>query len=74
LYQDRLGTNIGKADKKARRFLYRISEYTFDVDFLDNHDTGTYESIPLYVQNGGGYSEIDGKKTHGGGFVRPLLI
>ena len=32
-----------------------------DVDFLDNHDTGTYESIPLYVQNGGGYSEIDGK-------------
>ena len=64
---------MGKAEKQAA-FSCRISEYTFDVDFLDNHDTGTYESIPLYVQNGGGYSEIDGKKTHGGGFLRPLLV
>lgn len=38
---------------------YRISEYTFDVDFLQNHDTGTKESIAIYVQNGGGYSEAD---------------
>ena len=33
------------------------------VDFLDNHDTGSKESIPLYVQNGGGYSELDGEKS-----------
>eukprot|EP01043_Picozoa_sp_COSAG02_P039312 COSAG02_NODE_3094_length_7380_cov_2.503089_9_plen_159_part_00 len=32
------------------------------VDFLDNHDSGTKESIPLYVQNGGGYSELDAEK------------
>ena len=45
---------------------YRISEYTFDVDFLQNHDTGTSESIAIYVQNGGGYSEADGAKKAGG--------
>lgn len=36
---------------------YRISEYTFDVDFLDNHDGANIGAIPAYVQNGGAMNE-----------------
>eukprot|EP00746_Dinoflagellata_sp_MGD_P065272 gnl/MRDRNA2_/MRDRNA2_27201_c0_seq1.p1 gnl/MRDRNA2_/MRDRNA2_27201_c0~~gnl/MRDRNA2_/MRDRNA2_27201_c0_seq1.p1 ORF type:complete len:481 (+),score=78.77 gnl/MRDRNA2_/MRDRNA2_27201_c0_seq1:63-1505(+) len=33
------------------RFLnvYRISEYSFDVDFLENHDSASLEAMPLYI-------------------------
>jgi hypothetical protein len=29
--------------------MYRISEYSFDVDFLDNHDSASVEALPLYL-------------------------
>ena len=29
---------------------YRISEYSFDVDFLRNHDSASQEAAPLYLQ------------------------
>ena len=28
---------------------YRISEYSFDVDFLENHNAASVEAIPLYL-------------------------
>ena len=36
---------------------YRISEYTMDVDFLENHDAASLDAIPVYVQNGGAMNE-----------------
>lgn len=29
--------------------VYRISEYSFDVDFLQNHDAATIDAMPLYL-------------------------
>ena len=29
--------------------VYRISEYSFDVDFLRNHDTASVDAMPLYL-------------------------
>ena len=29
---------------------WRISEYTFDVDFLQNHDAAEAKTLPLYIQ------------------------
>eukprot|EP00931_Biecheleriopsis_adriatica_P017522 TRINITY_DN12546_c0_g1_i2.p1 TRINITY_DN12546_c0_g1~~TRINITY_DN12546_c0_g1_i2.p1 ORF type:complete len:400 (-),score=43.34 TRINITY_DN12546_c0_g1_i2:190-1389(-) len=29
--------------------VYRISEYSFDVDFLSNHDAASVEAMPLYL-------------------------
>jgi hypothetical protein len=31
---------------------FRVAEFTFDPDFLPNHNTATLESLALYVQNG----------------------
>lgn len=31
--------------------VYRISEYQFQPDFLDNHDAGDIDSIPIYVMD-----------------------
>ena len=36
---------------------WRISEYTFDVDFLQNHDAGDNQTLPLYVQYSGAINE-----------------
>jgi hypothetical protein len=32
-----------------RMRVYRISEYSFDVDFLRNHDAASIEAMPLYL-------------------------
>lgn len=32
--------------------LYRISEYTFDIDFLQNHNSADLESMGIYVYHG----------------------
>ena len=29
--------------------VYRISEYSFDVDFLANHDSASVDAMPLYL-------------------------
>jgi hypothetical protein len=31
--------------------VYRISEYQFQPDFLDNHDAGDIDSIPIYIMD-----------------------
>ena len=36
---------------------YRIAEFTFEPDFLENHDAANKECMPIYVQNGGGVNE-----------------
>mmetsp|Transcript_6448 Transcript_6448/g.11882 ORF Transcript_6448/g.11882 Transcript_6448/m.11882 type:complete len:432 (+) Transcript_6448:723-2018(+) len=38
-------------EKSSRRWQrsYRISEYSFDVDFLANHDSATIDAMPLYL-------------------------
>lgn len=36
---------------------YRVSEYTFDVDFLENHDAANQAAMPVYFQNGGALNE-----------------
>ena len=36
---------------------WRISEYTFDVDFLQNHDAADARTLPLYVMNSGAINE-----------------
>ena len=38
---------------------WRIAEFTWDPDFLTNHDAATQEAIALYVQNGGAKNESD---------------
>lgn len=39
------------ADSNSSSFLrvYRISEYSFDVDFLENHDAASADAMPLYL-------------------------
>jgi len=44
---------------------YRISEYSFEVDFLRNHDSASIEAIPLYLMtcaDGHNCSPWDAKK------------
>jgi len=48
---------------------YRISEYTFDVDFLENHDAASKEAMPLYYQNGGAINETEIETTGGGNWT-----
>jgi len=38
---------------------YRIAEFTFDPDFLGNHDGANRMAMPVYVQNRGGVNETD---------------
>ena len=38
---------------------YRISEYTMDVDFLQNHDAASQGAMPVYAQNGGAMNETE---------------
>jgi len=44
---------VAKAEsaRSASMFMraYRISEYAFDVDFLENHDGASVEAMPLYL-------------------------
>ena len=44
---------------------YRISEYTMDVDFLENHDAASLGAIPVYVQNGGAMNETQIERDDG---------
>lgn len=46
---------------------YRISEYNFDVDFLENHDgCGDRRAMAAYVQNGGAMNESAIERYEGG--------
>lgn len=36
--------------------MYRISEYTFDIDFLQNHNSADEDSMGVYVYHGTPYS------------------
>ena len=45
---------------------YRISEYQFDVDFLENHDGASLGAMPAYVQNGGAMNESAIERYAGG--------
>ena len=38
---------------------YRISEYTMDVDFLQNHGAASKGAMPVYAQNGGAMNETE---------------
>lgn len=38
---------------------WRIAEFSWDPDFLTNHDAASQEAIALYVQNGGAKNESD---------------
>ena len=44
---------------------YRISEYTMEVDFLENHDAASLGAIPVYVQNGGAMNETEIERADG---------
>lgn len=45
---------------------FRISEFTFDPDFLENHDAASKLSMPIYVQNHGGVNESEYATGPGG--------
>eukprot|EP01052_Picozoa_sp_SAG31_P044076 SAG31_NODE_7557_length_1655_cov_1.075835_1_plen_363_part_10 len=53
---------------------YRISEFADSVDFLENHDAASKGSMPLYIQNGGGYDERDGEKNAGGNHTMDMCL
>ena len=44
-------TTPSSRNKTTTSFMrvYRISEYSFDVDFLRNHDTASVDAMPLYL-------------------------
>lgn len=51
--------------------MYRISEYSFEVDFLENHDAASVNAMPLYLMTcdpEGGCSPWDTKDTLPAGF------
>ena len=45
---------------------YRASEYSFDVDFLQNHDAASFAAMPVYLQNGGAINETALERSGGG--------
>lgn len=45
---------------------FRISEYTFEVDFLQNHDAASPLAMPVYIQNNGGMNETSIEHYNGG--------
>lgn len=47
----KLDTAVGVASDPGLKTMkaYRISEYSFDVDFLRNHDSASVEAMPLYL-------------------------
>ena len=47
---------------------WRASEYTFDVDFLQNHDAADARTLPIYLQYSGAINEscYSGDPTHPG--------
>ncbi len=46
---DGVTLRTGAADDRRWDRVYRISEYSFDVDFLSNHDSATVDAMPLYL-------------------------
>ena len=47
---DSVTTDVALSGQTTKTMkVYRISEYSFDVDFLRNHDSASIEAMPLYL-------------------------